>query len=97
MTQQELILKKLNEGNWTCSTELISLYSVDYRSQINKLRKKGYDIIAKPCDGRCGHKHNSKMNMWFLEVKSRSESYDLPPNWWLDEKYKRKAEPKGLF
>lgn len=66
-TQQELILEKLNKGNWVCSTELIDLYSVDYRSQINKLRKKGYDIIAKPCDG-CGRKHSSRMNTWYLQL-----------------------------
>lgn len=68
MTQQELILEKLNKGGWTCSTELIDLYSVDYRSQINKLRKKGYDIRAEPCDGFCGRKHSSRMNRWYLQL-----------------------------
>lgn len=67
-TQQERILEKLNEGRWTCSTELIDLYSVNYRSQINKLRKKGYEIVAKPCDGSCGRNHSARMNKWFLQL-----------------------------
>jgi len=72
MTQQQKILEKLNEGNWVCSTELINLYSVDYRSVINKLRKKGYDIKAKPCN--LGHTHNGRMNMWFLETTQTQNS-----------------------
>lgn len=70
-TQQNKILEKLNAGYWICSTELIDLYSVDYRSQINKLRKKGYNIIAKPCDGKCGRNHTTRMNMWYLELSSQ--------------------------
>lgn len=66
MTQQAKILNKLQEKIWVCSTELIDLYCVDYRSQINKLRKKGYHIEGKPCHGQCGRSHTSKMNMWNL-------------------------------
>lgn len=68
-TQQNKILQKLNEGSWICSTELIDLYSVDYRSQINKLRKKGYVILSEPCNGRCGRNHQGKMNMWHLATQ----------------------------
>ena len=67
MTQAEMILEKLNKGYWVCSTQLIDMYSVDYRSQINKLRKKGHEILAEPCDGMCGRTHKSKMNKWKLQ------------------------------
>lgn len=66
MSQQELILEKLNDGQWHCSNELIDLYSVDYRSVINKLRKKGYEIIGKPCD--MNHTHKSRKNKWYLQL-----------------------------
>lgn len=69
-TQQDLILEKLSKGEWVCSTDLINLYSVDYRSQINKLRKKGYEIIAEPCDGSCNRKHRAKMNKWKLTQRN---------------------------
>ena len=67
-SQQQRILEKLNDGNWHCSNELIDLYSVDYRSQISKLRHKGYNIVGKSCD--MNHKHNSRKNKWYLELKN---------------------------
>lgn len=82
MSQQQKILEKLNEGNWICSTDLINLYSVDYRSQINKLRKKGYNIIAKSCNGNCGRKHSGRMNMWFLnphQTKNPAITEEIAP------------------
>ena len=72
MSQERQILEKLNRGGWTCSSELIEGWTVDYRSRINGLRKKGYNIISRTCKG-CGRNHKARMNQWYLEFKSRNE------------------------
>lgn len=75
--QQIKILTCLDDGYWHCSSELASLFIVDYRSQINKLRKHGFNILDKKCDGNCGRMHESKkMNMWSWPQSDRMP--DIP-------------------
>lgn len=65
--QQQRIYNVLSDFRDHCSTELLKTFCVDYRSQINKMRKKGYDIRPFPC--KLGHNHDGRMNMWRLFEK----------------------------
>lgn len=64
--QQEQIVKVLRDREWHCSSEFG--YIKDDRRRITDLNRgymleKGYEIIGKPCDGRCGKKHSSGLFM----------------------------------
>ena len=77
MSQEKQILEKLNKGGWVCSSELIEGYCVDYRARINGLRKKGYNIISRPCNGQCGRHHKARMNQWYLEPRNEIEARQI--------------------
>lgn len=64
--QKERILEVLRDKQWHCSSEWP--YIKDDRKRISELnegymREKGYEIVGKPCDGRCGKTHPSRLFM----------------------------------
>ena len=64
--QQQVIVEKLRSKDWVCSSEFG--YIKDDRRRITDLNRgymleKGYEIIGKPCDGRCGKNHSSGLFM----------------------------------
>lgn len=63
--QERMIINLLTDGMWHCPTK--ELFMKDDRARISSLRKKGYVIEDKLCDGNCGMKHYSKPKMRRLE------------------------------
>lgn len=64
--QKEKILEVLRDKQWHCSSEFG--YIKDDRKRISELnegymKEKGFEIVGKRCDGRCGIKHNSSLFM----------------------------------
>lgn len=64
--QKEQILEVLRDKAWHCSSEFG--YIKDDRKRISELneeymKSKGYEIVGKKCDGRCGKKHSSGLFM----------------------------------
>ena len=64
--QQEKILELHRGMDWVCSTSYEFIR--DHRKRISELntgylKEKGYQLVAKPCDGRCGKSHNSAVAM----------------------------------
>lgn len=64
--QKKIIVEKLRCKDWVCSS--VFGYIKDDRKRISELnegymREKGYEIIGKPCDGRCGKNHSSGLYM----------------------------------
>lgn len=64
--QQQIIVDKLRCMNWVCSSEFG--YIKDDRRRITDLNRgymkdKGYQIVGKRCDGRCGKNHSSTLFM----------------------------------
>lgn len=64
--QQQVIVEKLRSKDWVCSSEFG--YIKDDRRRITDLNRgymleKGFEIIGKPCDGRCGKAHSSGLYM----------------------------------
>lgn len=65
--QKEIILNVLRNKEWHCQTEWLN-HIKDDRKRISELNagymlEKGYEIIGKPCDGRCGKNHSSGLFM----------------------------------
>lgn len=80
--QQQIIIEKLRSKDWVCSSEFG--YIKDDRRRITDLNRgymleKGYEIIGKPCDGRCGKNHSSGL---FMRKAVKLESKD--PIQWFD-------------
>lgn len=76
--QQQVIVEKLRSKDWVCSSEFG--YIKDDRRRITDLNRgymldKGYEIIGKPCDGRCGKNHSSGLFMR-KAVKLQNKSYE---------------------
>lgn len=71
-TQQALILHILRDKQWHCSSEIRRHFITDYRSQIHKLRRKGFNILSILCDNDCGRKHNpsAHIHRWKLTKNS---------------------------
>lgn len=64
--QHKKILDIFRDCRWHCSTEIE--YIRDARKRISELnygylREKGYRIIGKKCDKRCGTNHSSGLFM----------------------------------
>lgn len=64
--QQERILEIHRDLGWHCSTEYE--YIRDHRKRISELnngylKEKGYHLIGRQCDGRCGKNHSSTLFM----------------------------------
>ena len=73
--QQEEILKLHRGGEWICSTAYE--YIRDHRKRISELnegylKERGYQLVGKRCDGRCGKKHSSTLFM------RRAEKIETP-------------------
>jgi len=64
--QQKQIYQYLISGEWKCMANP-NFFMKDDRKRISELNQKGYNIIGKPCDGRCGIKHSSRILMRKLE------------------------------
>lgn len=62
MTQQQQILNYLGNGNWRCMANP-DFFMKDDRKIISVLKRKGFDIQSRPCDGRCGVNHKSRLLM----------------------------------
>lgn len=64
--QQAVIVEKLRSMDWVCSSEFG--YIKDDRRRITDLnrgymKEKGFEIVGRPCDGRCGKDHSSGLFM----------------------------------
>lgn len=64
--QMERILEIHRDMQWHCSTEYEFIR--DHRKRISTLNtgylfERGYQLVAKKCDGRCGKSHNSMVAM----------------------------------
>ena len=81
--QQEKILKIHRDMDWHCSTSYE--YIRDHRKRISELNdpitgylySKGYQLVARKCDGRCGKQHNSMVAMRRAEKLSNAK---IAPN-----------------
>lgn len=73
--QEKLIVNLLDDGAWHCPTK--ELFMKDDRARISSLRKKGYVIGDKLCDGSCGMNHYSRPKMRRLEGKPPLNNYQL--------------------
>lgn len=62
MNQHQQILNYLADGDWHCMANA-NFYMKDDRKRISELNRSGYQILGKPCDGRCGVKHSSRVFM----------------------------------
>ena len=77
MTQHEQIIEIHSDGRWHCSTEIE--FMRDQRKRISELnlesfKKTGQPLLeAKPCNGSCGKKHNSRLFMRRLIGQNRAE------------------------
>lgn len=76
--QQQVIVEKLRSKDWVCSSEFG--YIKDDRRRITDLNRgymleKGYEIIGKVCDNRCGKSHSSGLFMR-KAVKLQNKSYE---------------------
>lgn len=60
--QQKQITDYLAGGDWKCMATP-DFFIKDDRKRISELNQKGYTINGKPCDGRCGIKHSSRIYM----------------------------------
>ena len=59
--QQNKLIELHEDGTWKCSTAVE--YMRDARKRYSELSKMGYVFEKLPCDGRCGHSHNSGLLM----------------------------------
>ncbi len=64
--QKQTILAILRDMQWHCSSEFG--YIKDDRKRLSELNagymaEKGYEIVGKPCDGRCRKNHSSGLFM----------------------------------
>ena len=66
--QQRLIVDYLANGQCYCMASA-TFYMKDDRTRISELRKQGYELESKPCDGRCKTKHTSTLFMRRLASK----------------------------
>ena len=65
--QQEMLLSHLRDGQFHCQTEWLGKIKDDRKrfSELNEgyMRERGYIIVGRPCDGRCGKSHPSRLFM----------------------------------
>ena len=65
--QKELILSKLRDGRFHCQTEWLDRIKDDRKriSELNQtyMLERGYIIVGRKCDGRCGKTHTSGLYM----------------------------------
>lgn len=77
---EQKIVDVLRDMEWHCVYNAILMK--DDRARLTtihrKLQEKGYGIESKPCDGRCGHSHHSRIVMRRI-VKTPSNSPKTPP------------------
>lgn len=90
-THHEQLLAIHRDMQWHCSTEYE--YMRDHRKRLSELNlgyllEKGYQLVAKKCDGRCGKKHNSMVAMRRAE-KIAAPTPEKPSPTFLEEERKR--------
>lgn len=97
--QQNQILDYLKDGDFHCMASK-DFFMKDDRSRISELRRMGYTFEDKPCDGRCGVKHNARLLMRRLTgtpdgpVSSQNlNNYVRPVNMPLEEPVDTKVSP----
>lgn len=65
--QQKIIIEALRSKDWVCGSVWLDRIKDD-RARITSLNRgymaeKGWKIVGKPCDGRCGKNHTSNLYM----------------------------------
>lgn len=85
--QHRQILNLHQNHEWVCSTAIEFIR--DQRKRISELNHMGYTFEAKPCDGRCGKKHNSRLYMRRLKPTESQIVHDFQ-----EEYTKRLSVPK---
>ena len=60
--QQKQIIDYLDDGEWRCFASS-GFFMKDDRTRISELRRMGYAFESKPCNGRCGVRHNARLFM----------------------------------
>jgi hypothetical protein len=78
--QQEEIVAIHRDRKWHCSTEYE--YIRDHRKRISELnngylKEKGFRLVGKPCDGRCGKTHSSTLYMRRAEPLAPSQTHHV--------------------
>lgn len=81
--QQEQILAIHRDQQWHCSTEYEFLR--DHRKRISELnegylKEKGFKLVGKRCDGRCGKNHKAPLFMRRAEKVGPSRAEILADN-----------------
>lgn len=65
--QQEIIVDALRSMDWVCQTAWLGQIKDDRKriSELNRgyMLEKGYRIMGRKCDGRCGVRHSSGLFM----------------------------------
>lgn len=78
MSQQERIIKMLQESEWVCITRMIADYIPDYRRRLCDIRAAGYELENRTCRQ---HEHQSRnLKEWRLIswVPKEFELINLP-------------------
>ena len=60
MSQQQLILDLLKDGQWICSSQFYASFIADPRTRICELKKKGYLLENRKCEQHDYHRGFSK-------------------------------------
>ena len=60
VSQENKILKILEDDNWHCSSEFYAQYMADPRARLFGLKKKGYQLESRKCQSHNFHDGNSK-------------------------------------
>lgn len=98
MNQHTKLINLLDDGAWHCSNELRDLYIPEYRSRINELRKKGYNILDRRC---LRHPHDGSMNEWrlvsFNQAKLETNLLAEQKVRLWDEQFERKTTQQTLY
>ena len=65
-TQHKELLKILDDEQKHCTVQFKDeLFIVDYRSRLNELKKRGYNLQSEWCRGKCGRNHKSGPKLWW--------------------------------
>ena len=64
--QKQYLVELYQDGEWKCSTAIE--FVRDFRKRFSEMRREGFSIDSKPCDGRCGVKHASTIHMYRLDA-----------------------------
>ncbi len=68
MTQQEIILNILQDGNWHCTNSMYASYIADPRTRLVELKKKGYELEWRWCQ-----QHDHKRSKEWRLIQKKTE------------------------